>query len=180
MEHFSELYSLENFAEGSVPQDLKDANIITLYKYKGDQCDCNNYRGISLLGIASKLFARIFLHRLQTLAERIYPESQCGFRFQRSTVDMIFSVRQLQKKCREQNQHLYLAFIDLTNAFDLVSRDGLFRMLPLIGCPPKLLSIVKALYSLMVISPAILVSKVVSSKVACWHPPSLVFSSLCS
>ena len=54
---------------------------------------------------------------------------------------MIFSVRQLQEKCREQNQPLYLAFIDVTKAFDLVSRDGLFRMLPFIGCPPKLLSI---------------------------------------
>ena len=59
---------------------------------------------------------------------------------------MIFSVRHLQEKCREQNQPLYLAFIDLTKALDLVSRDGLFRMLPLIGCPPKLLSIVKSFH----------------------------------
>ena len=59
---------------------------------------------------------------------------------------MIFSVCHLQEKCREQNQPLYLAFIDLTKALDLVSRDGLFRMLPLIGCPPKLLSIVKSFH----------------------------------
>ena len=89
--------------KGSVPQDLKDANIITLFKNKGDRHDCNNYRGISLLSIVGKLFARTVLHRLVALAERIYPESQCGFRSQRSTVDMIFSVRQLQEKCREQN-----------------------------------------------------------------------------
>jgi len=125
---------------------MRDANIITLYKNKGDRKDCNNYRGISLLSIVGKLFARIVLQRLQVLADRIYPESQCGFRSQRSTVDMIFSVRQLQEKCREQNQPLYLAFIDLTKAFDLVSRDGLFRMLDLIGCPPKLLSIVRSFH----------------------------------
>ena len=59
---------------------------------------------------------------------------------------MIFSLHQLQEKCREQNQPLYLAFIDLTKAFNLVSRDGLFRMLPLIGCPPKLLSIVRSFH----------------------------------
>ena len=59
---------------------------------------------------------------------------------------MIFSLCQLQEKCREQNQPLYLAFIDLTKAFDLVSRDGLFKMLPLIGCPPKLLSIVRSFH----------------------------------
>ena len=123
---------------------MRDANIITLYKNKGDHSDCNNYHGISLLSIIGKLFACIILHRLQVLADRIYPESQCVFCSKRSTVDMIFSLCQLQEKCREQNQPLYLAFIDMTKAFDLASRDGLFKMLPLIGCPPKLLSIVRS------------------------------------
>ncbi|XP_067875985.1 uncharacterized protein [Heterodontus francisci] len=45
------------------------------------------------------------------------------------------------EKCREQQMHLYIAFIDLTKAFDLVSRRGLVRLLEKIGCPPKLLSI---------------------------------------
>ena len=63
-----------------------------------------------------------------------------GFCSKRSAVDMIFSLSQLQEECREQNQPLYIAFIDLTKAFNLVSRDGLFKMPPLIGCPQKLLS----------------------------------------
>ena len=33
---------------------------------------------------------------------------------------------------------LYIAFIDLTKECDLVSRDGLFKVIPKIGCPPKL------------------------------------------
>ena len=56
---------------------------------------------------------------------------------------MIFSLRQLQEKCREQGKPLYVAFIDLTKAFDLVSRDGLFKILAKICCPPTLLSIMK-------------------------------------
>ena len=31
--------------EGTVPQDMRDANIVTLYKNKGDRSDCNNYTG---------------------------------------------------------------------------------------------------------------------------------------
>lgn len=140
----SHLHSLliQCWEEGSVPQDMRDASIMTLYKNKGDRSDCNNYRGISLLSTTGKAFARVVLKRLQVLAERVYPESQCGFRAERSTVDMLFSLRQLQEKSREQKQPLYLAFIDLTKAFDLVSRKGLFSLLQRIGCPPKLLSII--------------------------------------
>ena len=99
--------------EGAAPQDMRDSKIITLYKNKGERSDCNNYGGISLLSIVGKVFARVILPRLQKPAERVYPESQCGFRAKRSTVDMIFSLHQLQEKCREQHMPLYVAFIDL-------------------------------------------------------------------
>ena len=141
LEHLHKLL-LQCWEEGAVPQDMRDAKIITIYKNKGERSDCNNYRGISLLSIVGKAFARVLLNRLQVLADRVYPEAQCGFRAARSTIDMVFSVRQLQEKCREQRRPLYLAFVDLTKAFDLVSRGGLFALLKTIGCSPKLLSII--------------------------------------
>ena len=85
----------------TVPSDFRDANIVTIFK-KGDRKNCCNYGSISLLSIASKSFARILLHRLLTLAEDVLPESQCGFRPSRGTVDMIVRVRQLQEKSQEQ------------------------------------------------------------------------------
>lgn len=106
--------------------------------------NCNNYRGIFLLSVFGKVFARVVLNRLQKLADRVYPESQCGFRSERSTIDMVFSLRQLQQKCREQRQPLFIAFIDLTKALDLVSRDGLFRISPKIGCSSKLLNVIQS------------------------------------
>ena len=53
-----------------------------------------------------------------------------------------FSIIELQEKCREQQQPLYLAFVTLTKAFDLISMAGLFKLLEKIGYPPKLLSII--------------------------------------
>ena len=60
---------------------------------------------------------------------------------------MIFSRRQLPEKCREQRMPLHIAFIDLTKAFDLVSRDGVFKVLPKIGCPPKLQSMIESFHA---------------------------------
>ena len=56
---------------------------------------------------------------------------------------MVFSQRKLQEI------PLYFAFIDLTKAFDLVSRDDLFKILILlkIGYPPKLQSMIESFYT---------------------------------
>ena len=50
---------------------------------------------------------------------------------------MIFVPRQLQEEGRERNVGLYAAFVDLTKAFDTVSRDGLWKILACLGYPPK-------------------------------------------
>ena len=129
----------------NLPQQLKDALIVHIYKRKGDISCCDNHRGISLLVIAGKILARIILNRLQKHVADwdIIPESQCGFRPKRGTPDMIFSVRQLQEKCRERNLDLYMVFIDLTKAFDTVNREGLWKILKKIGCPDTFVDIIK-------------------------------------
>jgi len=80
--------------------------------------------------IAGKILARLLLNRLIQHLEQdpLLPESQCGFRASRGTVDMIFAARQLQK-CQEQNSQLYTTFVDLTKAFDTISRDGLWKIM---------------------------------------------------
>ena len=59
---------------------------------------------------------------------------------------MVFVLHQLQEKCREQNMGLYATFIDLTKAFDTVSRTGLWLILERLGCPPKFLQMVMQLH----------------------------------
>jgi exonuclease III len=130
-----------------VPQKWKDANIITIFKNKGDRSICGNSRGISLLSVAGKVLARVMLARLTALiAEEIMPETQCGFRQNRSTVDMMFVSRQLMEKCREQHRTLYVAFVDLSKAFDTVDRVLLWELLKKCGCPPKYISVLRELH----------------------------------
>ena len=59
---------------------------------------------------------------------------------------MIFSVRQLQEKCREQGLPLYMAFIDLTKAFDSVDRQALWSILAKYGCHDKYIRVLRLLH----------------------------------
>ena len=136
----------ELWAEGEVPQDFKDALIIHLYKNKGDRRLCDNHRGISVFSIPSKIFARVIVNRLTTHLDSTLPESQCGFRSGRGTTDMLFVARQVQEKCREQNLDLYMVFVDLTKVFDSVSREGLRKLLLKIGCPPRIVKIIRSFH----------------------------------
>ena len=88
---------------------------------------CDNHPGTSLLSVAGKILARVLLNRLNEHHEQsgLLPESQCGFKKDRGTIDMIFTARQLQEKCQEQNVVLFMTFVDLTKAFDTVSCEGL-------------------------------------------------------
>uniref|UniRef100_A0A0B7BSR0 Reverse transcriptase domain-containing protein n=3 Tax=Arion vulgaris TaxID=1028688 RepID=A0A0B7BSR0_9EUPU len=127
-----------------VPQELKDATIVHLYKRKGNRQACDNHRGISLLSIAGKILARVLLNRLiDHLEQDLLPETQCGFRAGRGTADMIFAARQLQEKCQEQHRNLYMVFVDLTKAFDTVNREGLWKIMEKFGCPRKFIKIVQ-------------------------------------
>lgn len=100
---------------GDRPEEFRDAAVISLFKNKGSEVDCSSYRGSSLLAIAEKISARVFLnHLIAKISEENLPEAKCGFRPGRSTTDMIFSVRQFQEECTEQNMDFYAVFLDLT------------------------------------------------------------------
>jgi hypothetical protein len=85
------------------------------------------------------LLNRITLH----IEQGLLPESQCGFRKERGTTDMIFAARQLQDKCQEQNVDLFTTCVDLTKAFDTVSREGLWKIMAKFGCPPTFTEMVR-------------------------------------
>ena len=80
------------------------------------------------------------------------PETQCGFCSNRSTVDMIFCLRQLQEKCIEQDRPLYILFVDFTKAFDTVGRTGLWQLLRKYGCPEKFTTMIESLHTGMMVN----------------------------
>ncbi|KAI5715688.1 hypothetical protein M8J77_020743 [Diaphorina citri] len=107
---------------------------------------CDNYRGISLLSVPGKVLSKVLCNRLTPFIDNYISDSQCGFRAERSTIDMIFATRQLVEKTLEQNTSLCVAFIDIRKAFDSVNREALFMILERINCPPNALAILRKLH----------------------------------
>lgn len=59
---------------------------------------------------------------------------------------MIFTAKLLQQSCREKQVALYMAFLDITKAYDSVDRQTLWKILEAIGIPPRILALFKLLY----------------------------------
>ena len=136
---------LEIWSSEQVPKQWVDSVIVPVPK-KGDLHCCDNWRGISLLNVAGKVFTRLIADRISDISESIIDETQCGFRKQRGTVDMVFVARQLQEKAREQNCQLFMCFFDLKKAYDSVPRDALWCLLGKLGFPAKMVNIIKQLH----------------------------------
>ena len=80
--------------------------------------DCNNYKGISLLSTSYNILSNILLGAMIPYANEIIGEYQCGFRRNRSTVDHIFSIRQILEKNWEYNEDVCQLFTDFEKAYD--------------------------------------------------------------
>ena len=137
------------FQMGYFPIYWGIATIVPLFK-KGDRDLCDNYRGISLLSITSKLFTSIINNRLYNWAEdnQKINEEQAGFRRNYSTVDHIYTLHCMASNCLygSKRSKLYAAFIDFQKAFDTVNRDKLWDILKKIGVSTKMINILKAIY----------------------------------
>ena len=103
----------------SVPSEWRNAKMVPIPK-KGNLSICDNWRGISLLDVIRKVFAKVIQRRLQDMVEEVVSDSQCGFRKDRGCVDMIFCARQLIEKAREHDTQVYMLFVDLRKAYDSV------------------------------------------------------------
>ena len=92
---------------------IQDIDIFQLFIKKDEY---ENYRGITVLNIFSRLYGKIIKHFLEQEFSHIETEEQAGFRAGRSTIDHIFCLRQLIDKKMAVNQPLHLLFVDLEKA----------------------------------------------------------------
>ncbi|XP_072048653.1 uncharacterized protein [Amphiura filiformis] len=118
--------------EKKIPAAWKEAKIILLHK-KGDKEDIKNYRPISLLSHAYKIFTRLIQNRIKIILDENQPREQAGFREGFSTTDHLHDLNQLIEKANEYQLKLCIGYIDYEKAFDSVEHSDLFAALRRIG-----------------------------------------------
>jgi sorting nexin-29 len=106
-------------ANEELPHECNFGIICPILK-KGDPMTCSNYRGISLLNTAYKILSYIIYVRLSEYTERIIGTYQCSFRKGKSTINQIFTLRQIMEKTVENQTGIHHLFINFKSAYDSI------------------------------------------------------------
>jgi hypothetical protein len=133
-----------------MPDEWRRSILVPIFKNKGNVQSCTNYRGIKLISHTMKLCQRIIEHRLRGVTN--VTENQFGFMLGRSTMDVIFLIRQLMEKYRKQKKDMHMIFIDLKKAYNKVSRNVMWWALQKHKASSKYITLIKDMYNNIVIS----------------------------
>lgn len=129
-----------------IPDDWTKGIIIKLAK-KGTLSDCNNWRGITLLSIASKIMTKINIQRITDAIDKQLRDEQAGFRKGRGCIDQIFALRNIIEQCTEWQRQLYINFVDFQKAFDSINRKSFWQILRAYGIPKEIVELIKSFYN---------------------------------
>ena len=131
---------------GHVPHQFQCGTIVPIVKDRhGDLGDMNNYRGITIAPILSKIFefslSIIFQPYLTT------SQYQFGFKKKSSTSHAIYCLKETVSYYNSHGSNVYCSFLDASKAFDRLVHAGLFLKLLRRGLPLVLLNIMIMWYS---------------------------------
>ena len=129
---------------GKTPRDWQTGVIIPIFK-KGDCKQCTNYRGISLLSLPGKVYAKCLERKCREIVESKLEDGQCDFR-PGSQHHQIFTLKQIFEKSWEYGKNVFACFVDLEKAYDRVPLDKLWKVLQKYGVNGQLLRAIKSLY----------------------------------
>lgn len=133
------------YRSGTIPRDWLKSTFVTLPKKRNAKV-CNEYRTISLMSHALKLFLKILHSRIYRKCEEYIGDSQLGFRNGFGTREAMFGIQVLIQRCRDVNVDVFACFVDYEKAFDTVQHDKLIRILSQLGLDGRDLRIIGNLY----------------------------------
>ncbi len=129
----------KSLEEGKVPQCMKTAKIIPVFK-SNDKHSFTNYRPIYLLSVLFKVFEKVIHKRIinfctttTTTTTKIPYNHQYGFRKHHSTSQAVTELVSTALENFDTKQYMICAFLDLSKAFDTVDHSILINKLHYYG-----------------------------------------------
>lgn len=132
----------------SWPDSWLQATVIPLWKKKFPKENKNNWRGVVLLSIGSKLVARLVASRLQKFSESFLDEEQQGFRRNRSVDDVLQVTRRIAEEVctASAGEAVHLTLYDIEKAYPRVNREALWQILHKRGAPLGFIKLCQGLH----------------------------------
>lgn len=115
----------KNMGGGELPEEWRKGIINPIHKI-GERGEVKNYRRVTLMCTAYKIYATILNERLKAEVEDKLKEGQFGLRKGRGTMNAVYVLNYVTKReLRKKREKLYTFFVDLKAAFDCVDRGRL-------------------------------------------------------
>ena len=125
--------------------DWLESRLVPLPK-KGDLHDLNNWRGINLIDVCSKVMSIVLNVRAQRLIKINGHPMQFGATPKVGCAEAVFSLKSILQARREMGLDTYAIFIDLVKAYDSVRHDVISFALRKMGAPEKYVKWIEKLH----------------------------------
>ena len=123
---------------GEIPEEWRKGIISPIHK-RGERGEVKNYRGVTLMCTAYKVYATILNAKLKAEVGDKLEEGQFGFRKGRGTMDAVYVVNYVaNRELGKKRGKLYACFVDLKAAFDWVDRGRLAETMRKMGVGGRL------------------------------------------
>ena len=147
-EGMKQLVTLLNkwWREENMTEEETRARVVLIFK-EGGSDDLGNYRPISLLNSAYKIYTAIIKNRIEEKVEPLLHKTQYGFRKNRGTEDALQCIRRIVEQGEMTGNKTILLLLDWEKAFDKVYKTGLYKALERMGIGEKMLRVLRNVYN---------------------------------